>query len=213
MTTRIHVYADYVCPYCLLAEHVVTEAVGEEDVAIQWHPFELRPDPVPTLRVDAAYLPTVWRQSVYPLAERIGVDIQLPTTSPQPRTALAFQAFAHAEERGKGHAFSMRAMEAFFQENRDIGDIDVIVDLGREIGLDVHVLRDALESGRYADQHARALRHASEERGVRAVPTIVIGDARFEGMPAPADIRAAVHKAKALNDADQNSDDIRRCET
>lgn len=198
MTTPVHVYADYVCPYCLLAEQVLSEALADQDVEIQWHPFELRPDPMPTLRVEDPYLPEVWKRSVYPLARRLGVDIRLPTISPQPRTALAFQAFAFAEEHRQGHAFSMRAMEAFFQENRDIGRIDVLVDLGGEIGLDPGALRHALEDGRYVRRHAAALHHATQERAIHAVPTIFIGDRRFSGMPSAPAIRDAVHDLRAI---------------
>lgn len=35
MTTRIHVHADYVCPYCPLAEHVVTDALADQDIEIK----------------------------------------------------------------------------------------------------------------------------------------------------------------------------------
>nr|WP_245581835.1 DsbA family protein [Phyllobacterium phragmitis] len=43
-------YSDYVCPFCLLAEQVLSDAIGNRDVAISWRAFELRPEPVPTLR-------------------------------------------------------------------------------------------------------------------------------------------------------------------
>jgi hypothetical protein len=37
-----------------------------------WRAFELRPEPVPTLDPKGAYLENVWRDSVYPLAKKLG---------------------------------------------------------------------------------------------------------------------------------------------
>ena len=51
-------------------------------------PFELRPEPHPTLRPEGDYLQRAWSQSVYPSARRIGVPITLPPVSPQPHTHL-----------------------------------------------------------------------------------------------------------------------------
>lgn len=48
--TTVTVYSDYVCPFCLLAEQALSDAIGSRDIRINWRAFELRPDPVPTLR-------------------------------------------------------------------------------------------------------------------------------------------------------------------
>ena len=192
MTAEITVYTDYVCPYCLLAEKLIREAMNGKDLRIRWRPFELRPDPVPTLRVEDEYLPTVWRNSVYPMAERLGVPIVLPRISPQPRTTKAFEAFAFAEQRGLGDEFSMRALRAFFQEERDIGDVDVLASLAQDIGLDGDEVRRALQEGAFARTHQEALKHAREEAHVTAVPTIVIGDWRIAGVPRLGPLKDAV---------------------
>ncbi|MFJ5535503.1 DsbA family oxidoreductase [Vreelandella titanicae] len=48
MSQQIIVYTDYVCPFCLLAEEAITQAIQGLDVEIRWRPFELRPAPVPS---------------------------------------------------------------------------------------------------------------------------------------------------------------------
>ena len=90
-------------------------------------PFELRPEPHPTLRPDGDYLQRAWQQSVYPTAARMGVPIRLPEVSPQPHTHLAFEGYQYARERGRGNAYNDRVLEAFFVEGSDIGQIDVPV--------------------------------------------------------------------------------------
>src|SRR6476661_8515023 len=96
-------------------------------------PFELRPEPHPTLRPEGEYLQRAWQQSVYPIARRMGVPIALPPVSPQPHTHLALEGYQYAREHGKGNDYNHRVLEAFFVEGRDIGDVGV---LAGEVGLD-----------------------------------------------------------------------------
>lgn len=190
----ITVYTDYVCPFCLLAEQVLSEAIGERDIAISWRAFELRPDPVPTLRPEDPYLPTIWNRSVYPLAERLGVPIRLPSISPQPRTAKAFELLAVARDKGLDHAYSMRVLRAFFQEDRDIGDPEILIELAADAGLDRDEARQALERGTYTERHREALRHASEDMAITSVPTIVVGERVFRGTPPLDELRQAIQQ-------------------
>ncbi|ENM5872746.1 DsbA family protein [Vibrio mimicus] len=192
MKKTIDIYTDLVCPYCLLAEHAIRDLIKDEDVSIRWRPFELRPYPIPTLRPEDPYLPDIWKRSVYPTAEKLGVSIKLPTISPQPRTDKAFQIFAMAEEQGKGHEFNIAAMEAFFQQNKNIGDIDVLVEIAAEIGLDKNEVLTALDEGIYLLTHKAAQRHAVEEAKISSVPTIIVGKKKFTGVPNPDEFRKAL---------------------
>ncbi len=198
MTKQITIYTDYVCPYCLLAEHVIEDVIRGQDIEIHWRPFELRPDPVPTLRVEDPYLPHVWKQSVYPMAERLGVPIKLPAISPQPRTDKAFEVFMMADEQGLGHSFSMRAMKAFFQEEKDIGNPEVLADLGAEVGLEHDAVLSALIEGTYRERHLEALRHAHEGMGITSVPTIIVGKRIFRGVPSTNELQQALDRV--IND-------------
>lgn len=190
--TSITIYSDYVCPFCMLAETVLSDAIGDRDIAIDWRAFELRPDPVPTLKPEDPYLPAIWRKAVYPRAESLGVPIKLPSISPQPRSAKAFELLALAQDKGLGHPYSMRVMRAFFQEDRDIGDFDVLVELAADAGLDPDEARQALEQGTYKERHQEALRYANEEMAITSVPTIVVGDQVFRGTPSLEDLKEAI---------------------
>lgn len=89
-------------------------------------PFELRPYPTPTLKPEGDYLQNGWKNNVYPTAERFGVKIILPNVSPQPYTHLAFEGFQYAKEYGKGNNYNHRVLKAFFQEEQDIGKVEVL---------------------------------------------------------------------------------------
>lgn len=182
MTVKVKVYSDYVCPFCFLAEQPLEEAIKGKDVEVEWMPFELRPAPNATLRPEDDYLQTTWSQSVYPMAEQMGIEIVLPDVSPQPHTHLAFEGFQYAKENGKGTPYNERMLKAFFQESQDIGDVDVLTKLAGEVGLDEEEYREALESRKYKEAHQQALEHSYEEAGITAVPTFVIGDTKIAGI-------------------------------
>lgn len=192
--SEITLYSDYVCPYCLLAERALSDAIGDRDIRISWRAFELRPDPAPTLRPEDPYLPAVWRRSVYPRAAEWGVAIRLPSISPQPRTDKAFELLEMARDQGLDHAWSMRVLRAFFQEDRDIGDSDVLRELAGEAGLDPAEASAALASGAYADRHREAQRHAREDMAITSVPTIVVGREVFRGTPPSPVLKAAIDR-------------------
>ncbi|WP_367136333.1 DsbA family protein [Saccharothrix sp. HUAS TT1] len=200
MTVQVVVYSDYVCPYCLLAEGIVEQAVAGKDAEVVWRPFELRPEPTPTLRPEDDYLPAVWRQSVYPMARRLGVPIVLPSVSPQPYTHTAFEGFCFAEDHGRGAEYTAAVFRAFFQDERNIGEHDVLTDIAESIGLDGAAFRAALEDRRYRDRHREALRQAARDE-VSAVPTILVGNRRISGVPDPDALTALVDEAIAARSA------------
>ena len=183
MAPTIRVYSDYVCPYCYFAEHMLDQATQQHLVMVEWMPFELRPAGSETLRPEGEYLQRVWRESVYPMAERLGLHIVLPRTSPQPHTSLAFEGYRYALEHNQGKAYTHRMFTAFFQDGLNIGNVDVLCELGQELGLDRHAFRAALETGQYRESHLASLRHATEEMHITAVPTFVTDRQVLRGLP------------------------------
>jgi predicted DsbA family dithiol-disulfide isomerase len=162
-------------------------------------PFELRPEPHPTLRPEGDYLQRAWQQSVYPLARRMGVEIKLPQVSPQPHTHLAFEGYQYARDHGKGNDYNHRVLQAFFVEGQDIGDIGVLTRLAGEVGLDENEFGEALRSHKYREGHHRALRHAYQEAGVTGVTMFVIGSEVLTGLQDRETLEAVIEKEKPLH--------------
>jgi predicted DsbA family dithiol-disulfide isomerase len=191
---QIKVYSDYVCPYCLLGEIVLQRALKgiEDQVLVEWMPFELRPAPAPTLKPEDDYLQTTWKHSVYPMAAQLNVNIVLPNVSPQPHTHLAFEGYQFAKVHRKGEVYTHRMFRAFFQEEQDIGNIEVLTTLAGEIGLDQKSFKEALIDRTYKEIHQQALREAYELQQVTAVPTFIIGDKKVRGLLREEDLRKLV---------------------
>lgn len=158
-------------------------------MTVEWMPFELRPAPSQTLHPEGEYLQRVWRESVYPMAKQLGVRIVLPRISPQPHTGLAFEGYQYALDHKQAAAYTHRMFTAFFQEEQNIGERDVLCGLAHELGLDRQAFRTALETGQYRERHLAALRHATQEMYITAVPTFVTNGQVLSGLPAVSQLR------------------------
>lgn len=199
-TTTIDVFVDYVCPFCFLVEPALEELKRDRNVQIRVRPFELRPDPVPTLRPEDEYLPRVWRDAVYPMAKRVGIPVRLPSVSPQPRTNKAFLVLQLAHEQGHAEAYSHAMFKAFFQDDRDIGDEDVIVEIASTLGMDAAAIRAAMVDPERLQQHRADLTHATETLGVTAVPSFIINGRLFQGVLSTTQLKMAVDALQKSKD-------------
>lgn len=192
MTTKIDVFVDYVCPFCFLVEPAIEELKRDRDVEVTIRPFELRPDPVPTLRPEDDYLPRVWKQSVYPMSDRVGVPITLPSVSPQPRTEDAFMVLQLAQERGLAEAYTEAMFAAFFQQDRNIGLSEVIIDVATSVGLDRAEVEEALASEERRKRQRADQAYAVNTVGIDSVPGIVVEGQVLRGVPSATRLKKVV---------------------
>lgn len=174
---RISVWSDYVCPFCYLEVPVLDQIRREmgDEVVIEWRAFELRPEPVPTLDPNAEYLHRVWNQSVYPMARERGLSLSLPPV--QPRSRKAHEAAEFAREAGLADEMNRALFRAFFEEGRDLADLEVLLDVGETVGLDRSGLREALEKGRHTQKVVEDERLA-QQIGISGVPALVVSNGR-----------------------------------
>jgi len=142
-------------------------------VQVVWHAFELRPEPVPLPRPAAPERRERWAASVLPMAAERGLEMRLPSVAP--RTSLTHQAVELARDHDRDDAIRHAIFVAFFRDSRDIGDANVLIDLGESAGVDGAAMRRALDGGTHLprvieqEQTARRL-------GVTGVPAIFVGD-------------------------------------
>lgn len=199
-TVRLDVWSDYVCPFCYLELPELERLRQElgEQVAIVWRAFELRPAPAPTLDPDGEYLRRVWNASVYPMAAERGMTLRLPPVQPRSRKALEAAEFARAAGRFDG--MHQALFEAFFEQGRDIGETETLLDIAAAVGLDAPSLRDDLATGRRA---ATVLEDQDLARriGVSGVPGALVtaGDRSFlvSGAQPYEVLRQVVEQARA----------------
>jgi 2-hydroxychromene-2-carboxylate isomerase len=88
-------------------------------VEVTWCAFELRPEPVPTLDPKGEYLKRAWRDSVYPLSQKMGFNMKLPPV--QPRSRMAHEAAHWARAAGCFNDYNLAIFRAFFEKGEDLG--------------------------------------------------------------------------------------------
>ena len=168
---------DFVCPYCLVAKEALDESLGELglEARITLQPMELTPEPAP--RVDTCH--DERRKAHYQIlvepCRQMGLDMKLPpNVCPRPYTRLAFEGYFYAEEQGKGAAYADKVYRAYFIDEKDVGDKEILGDLAAESGLDREDFLQALEDGIYGPQEKEAVRYSREELKVQMIPAIYI---------------------------------------
>ena len=181
---RIDIYTDTVCPWCYLGKRRLELAIAarpQYEPKVTWRPFELDPD-LPAEGVERApYLaaklgdPERLRSVEAELKRQgaaSGIDFRFDLIERVPNTRRSHLLIAHAARSGRQTGVHERVMRAYFQEGRDIGDIEVLVELGVEAGLAERESRAALILRAGQDGVVAAQRHAGV-LGITGVPTFI----------------------------------------
>ena len=169
--------SDYVCPYCLVAKEALKQALQETGVEanITWQPYELTREPKP--QVDT-YNDESRRKKYVVLVEpckQLGLDMKLPPkVVPRPYTRLAFEGWFFACDNGKGDEYNDALYKAYFIDEQNIGDVEVLTALAEKVGLDGAAFKAALENGTYTEVEKAAVDYARNELKPSGVPTIYI---------------------------------------
>lgn len=184
-------FYDYVDPACYLVNHQLHELAPEAGVKLAPRPFEIRRPPAPLLDSrDPEW--SRYRNRMREEADRIGVALDPPDLIPWSRKAHELALVARdADLFGPVHA---AIYEAYFVDGRDIGRVDVLVEIGADAGLERMAVKAALD----VDRHLADLeeeRSRAERLGVRGVPTLLAGDRKLEGFRPRAEIRTFLHRA------------------
>jgi predicted DsbA family dithiol-disulfide isomerase len=181
---RIDIYTDTVCPWCYLGKRRLELAVAarpQYEPKVTWRPFELNPD-LPAEGVERGpYLAAKLGDTERILAaetelkrqgEASGIEFRFDLIERMPNTRRSHLLIAHAARSGRQTAVHERVMRGYFEEGRDIGDIEVLVELGVQAGLAERESRAALVLRSGQDGVIAAQRHAGV-LGITGVPTFI----------------------------------------
>lgn len=180
---KIEMVSDFVCPYCLVAKESLKRALEETGLQaeITMLPYELTEEP--RERVDIYSDPD--RRSHYQVlvkpCEDMGLDMKLPpAVIPRPYSRLAFEGWHYACEKGLGDIYSEMVFKAYFIEEKDIGDLEILCSLAADAGLNPEEFRQVLLSGNYAQKEKEAVAYAKKVLQVHQVPTIYVNQKQIE---------------------------------
>ena len=174
---------DYVCPYCLVAKVALEQALEATglEANITYQPFELTPEP--RERVDTWNDPR--RRAGYKVleapCEKLDLPMKLPPhVIPRPYTRLAFEGWYFACDHGKGDEYADAMYRAYFMEELDIGNMEVLASIAARLGLDADGFTAALENGTYSKVEKEAVDYSRNVLKPTGVPTIYIDGQKVE---------------------------------
>jgi predicted DsbA family dithiol-disulfide isomerase len=81
--------------------------------------------------------------------------------------------WAEQRDREKAVVLKQALFRAYFSDNENVADRDVLVRIAKEIGLDGDAARRLLESDQYADE-VRARERHWQQAGIHSVPATVV---------------------------------------
>lgn len=88
-------------------------------------------------------------------------------------TRLALEASEFAKDQGKFEQLHNNIFKAYFTENKNIGKLEVILDIAETAGLDKNELRKALKEKEYSPRLTEAITYGKQFQ-VAGLPTFII---------------------------------------
>ena len=194
----IFVVSDVVCPWCYLGKRRLERALDATghrgSIAVQWLPFELNPDMPPEGMPRSEYRARKFGAAraaeldarMEALGREEGVPFAFGRMERTPNTRRAHMLIARATELGRGDEVAEGLFRAYFDDARDVGDPEVLAEIGAGAGLDADQVRAALDSTELRAQVV-ALERRAAEMGISGVPFFVLEDGRSLSGAQPAE--------------------------
>jgi len=187
----IDIVSDVVCPWCYIGKRHVEAAIAQyqtahpgSEVTLRWHPFQLNPD-LPLEGSDRrSYLEAKFggperAKEIYArvsaAGRNAGLALNFEGIQKQPNTLAAHALIAYAQSAEDGqHADAIveRLFKAYFVDGQFIGDIDVLVGIATECGLDADATRAVLAERATLDQVA-GMDANVRRQGISGVPFLI----------------------------------------
>ena len=190
---KVEIWSDVVCPWCYIGKRRFEAALARfahrDEVVVEWKSFELDPGATSSTaaegadasgyadRLAAKYGTTPAEaqkmlDSMTAAAAAEGLDFRFDRAVAA-NTFEAHQLIHLAAAHGRQDEVKERLLRAYFTEGQAVGDREVLVRIGAELGLDADDIRQALAQ----QSHAVAVRDDEAEAtalGIRGVPFFVI---------------------------------------
>jgi predicted DsbA family dithiol-disulfide isomerase len=186
---RVDFVSDVACPWCAIGlaslKSALTKLEGSIEADIHLQPFELNPQ-MPLEGEDAGeHIRQKYgiddkqleanRRAIRDRAAPLGMAINTREGSRVWNTFNAHRLLHWAEQhdRDKAVALKQALFRAYFTDNENVADRDVLVRIARETGLDSDAARDMLDGNQFVDE-VRAQERHWQQAGINSVPATVV---------------------------------------
>lgn len=208
---NIDIWSDIVCPFCFIGKRQIELAIEKfeykDELVVTYHSFELDPnaqkdnplDIYDMLSLKYSMTREEAKANNARLAENakaIGITLNFDDVK-LTNSFDAHRLIHFASSKNKQSEMTEALHKAFFTDGLSISDIDTLVDLAKEIGLDTSESRKMLESDQFTSE-VRQDESKAQEIGITGVPFFVI-DMKYgiSGAQGEENLLAALNEAWA----------------
>ena len=186
---KIDIVSDVMCPWCIVGykglESALKQLEPTIEATINWLPFELNPQmPAEGQNVNEHIMEKYGisaqqnEQNKTMLTQRgkdVGFDFNFLPSMRMINSFDLHRLLAWAKDQGQQHELKMALFDAHFTDNAALNEQEALLKVVSSIGLDATAAKEILDSDAYAEQ-VRAEQQISLNRGISAVPTLIIND-------------------------------------
>jgi predicted DsbA family dithiol-disulfide isomerase len=183
----VDIVSDVVCPWCSIGFRQMEIAVGQiadrADVAVRWHPFELAPTTQPEGQKLSDYTRERYgasaeqsranRDRLIATGKALGLEFNYSSESRIYNSHRAHQLLAWAGETVGQTALKLELFRAYFTDQSNIYETDILLLAVERAGLDVGAAREILADGRYAAQVTAEIAHW-QDQNITGVPAFIV---------------------------------------
>ena len=207
---KVEVWSDIMCPFCYIGKRNYESALGQfadsGHIEIVWKSFQLDPTiPEKTeeenvfrylaQRKGISYEQSVqMHQGVVQTAKNAGLEYNFDKAIVA-NSFKAHRVIQLAKTKGLGDQAEERLFHAYFTEGKNFGNPEVLLELGKDIGLTETEVQEALTNDTYAQKVKEDIQKAGS-LGVNGVPFFVF-DRKYaiSGAQPPAAFLQALQKS------------------
>lgn len=177
MSIKIKIFSDYIWPFCYVGKGIVEKLEKEYDLEIEWSGLEIHPEtPKKGVNLNERFSKSNLDQMLKNLnysGSLYGINFGKLERMPNSHNALEAAEFARAH--GKLKEYHSALMDAYFRDLKDIGDLEVLGDLGKFLGLNKEELISAVKNRVYETTLNNSAKDALSME-INSTPTFVINN-------------------------------------
>ena len=189
----VEIFSHVMCPWCVIGykqlEQALGSLAGEIEADIRWQPFELNPNMPDEGENSAEHIARKYgrapdpqmRRQMEEMAAQAGYDMRYQGGEPEPEARLWNTFLAHKLLRWALEAQGAEAQtrlklalfDAHFQQRRNVGEREVLLDIAEKAGLDRAGAAAALDDPAL-EEHVREAEELAGAMNITAVPTMLV---------------------------------------
>lgn len=183
---KIDIISDVVCPWCIVGykhlEAAITALNLHDNVEIQWQPFELNPDMPAEGEELGAHMARKYgsskaeseqaRSNITKAAAEYDFHFNYVEGMKIVNTFDVHLLLDYAHSLGLQTALKMRLFSAYFSENKDVSDREVLIKEAETVGITAEQSLSAFNNNEIK-QRVKALESQWQSMGISGVPTVI----------------------------------------